>query len=131
MDVIDRVKQVIEHYGISVSAFADEIGVQRSSMSHLLNGRNKPSLDFVMKLVDSYPEVNLYWLLKGDGNFLVSESPIATPVSNIPLQFPEEDLGPKKKTEISESIVHPSEEIIKVVWFYSDGTFQTFNPKND
>lgn len=131
MDIIDRVKQVIEHYGVSVSVFADEIGVQRSSMSHLLNGRNKPSLDFVMKLVDSYPEVNLYWLLKGEGDFLVSESPTSTSVSNIPLQFAEENLEPKKKTRISESVAHPSENIIKVVWFYSDGTFKTFDPKND
>ena len=64
-EIVSRIEMVIEHLELSVSAFADEIGVQRSSMSHLLNGRNKPSLDFVMKLVDTYPEIKLDWLLKG------------------------------------------------------------------
>lgn len=68
-EIITRIETVIEHLELSVSAFADEIGVQRSSISHLLNGRNKPSLDFVMKLVNTYPEVDLYWLLKGEGRF--------------------------------------------------------------
>ena len=68
-EIVSRIEMVIEHLELSVSAFADEIGVQRSSMSHLLNGRNKPSLDFVMKLVDTYPEIKLDWLLKGKGNF--------------------------------------------------------------
>lgn len=53
--IVARIETVINHLELTVSAFADEIGVQRSSLSHLLNGRNKPSLDFVMKLVDTYP----------------------------------------------------------------------------
>ena len=62
-EIVSRIEMVIEHLELSVSAFADEIGVQRSSMSHLLNGRNKPSLDFVMKLVDTYPEIKLDCLI--------------------------------------------------------------------
>ncbi|SDQ77517.1 helix-turn-helix domain-containing protein [Flagellimonas zhangzhouensis] len=130
MDIIDRVKQVIEHYGISVSAFADEIGVQRSSMSHLLNGRNKPSLDFVMKLVDSYPEVNLYWLLKGEGEFLVSETPAQTSL-NAPIQFPDASLELEKKIPETKPTPKNIPELVKIVWFYSDGTFKAFIPEND
>ena len=73
-EIVTRIKTVIDHYDLSVSAFADTIGVQRSSISHLLNGRNKPSLDFVLKLVDSYPEINLYLLLQGKGEFPTEES---------------------------------------------------------
>ncbi|GLU45091.1 helix-turn-helix domain-containing protein [Allomuricauda sp. NBRC 101325] len=130
MDIIDRVKQVIEHYGLSVSAFADEIGVQRSSMSHLLNGRNKPSLDFVMKLVDSYPEVNLYWLLKGEGEFLVGEGPAETYVDTS-IQFPDETLELEKKIPTPKTSTANPQGPVKIVWFYSDDTFKIFDPKND
>jgi transcriptional regulator with XRE-family HTH domain len=49
------------YYYLNASAFADKIGVQRSSLSHLLSGRNKPSLDFILKIVDVFPDVDLYW----------------------------------------------------------------------
>jgi transcriptional regulator with XRE-family HTH domain len=68
-DFIKRIEKILEYYSLSASIFADQIGVQRSSLSHLLSGRNKPSLDFVMKVVDIFPEVDLYWLLNGKGNF--------------------------------------------------------------
>ena len=60
-----RLEKIISYYDLSAAAFADAIGVQRSSISHLLSGRNKPSLDFVLKVIQQYPEVNLYWLLNG------------------------------------------------------------------
>jgi plasmid maintenance system antidote protein VapI len=55
----------LDYYGLNASAFADKIGVQRSSLSHLLSGRNKPSLDFILKIVDVFPDVDLYWILNG------------------------------------------------------------------
>ena len=48
-DFTDRLKKMMEHYQISASMFADKVGVQRSSISHILSGRNKPSLDFILK----------------------------------------------------------------------------------
>src|SRR5690606_13043970 len=68
-EFIKRLEKVLEYYGLSASAFADSIGVQRSSISHLLSGRNNPSLDFVLKILNQYPEVELYWLLNGKGSF--------------------------------------------------------------
>lgn len=62
-DFIKRLQQIIDFYSLSASSFADKIGVQRSSISHILSGRNKPSLDFVMKVLSYFPEVDLYWLL--------------------------------------------------------------------
>jgi len=128
-DILPRIQSIMEHYGLTVSAFADEIGVQRSSISHLLNGRNKPSLDFVMKLVDAYPSVNLYWLLMGIGNFPSdpedSQEMFAAPLpksSNFDME------EPKKKISKNENKSHaPS----KIVVFYEDGTFESFLPKND
>jgi plasmid maintenance system antidote protein VapI len=54
--------KLLDYYGLNASAFADKIGVQRSSLSHLLSGRNKPSLDFILKILDVFPDVDLYWI---------------------------------------------------------------------
>lgn len=66
----DRVKMVMENEGFSPTSFADTIGVQRPSMSHILSGRNKPSIDIVQKIITSLPHYNPIWLLNGTGNML-------------------------------------------------------------
>lgn len=70
MGITSRIKVIQKHYGLTASAFADSIGVQRSSMSHIISGRNKPSLDFILKIIKQFPEVDISWLLRGEGEFL-------------------------------------------------------------
>ncbi|MHC1707633.1 MAG: helix-turn-helix domain-containing protein [Bacteroidales bacterium] len=65
--MIDRIALLLKAKNISASQFADEIGVQRSSISHVLSGRNKPSLEFVQKILKRYPEINPDWILFGKG----------------------------------------------------------------
>ena len=72
-DLTKRLEIILEYYSLNASSFADKIGVQRSSLSHLLSGRNKPSLDFILKILDVFPEVDLYWILNGKGTFPKSE----------------------------------------------------------
>lgn len=130
-EIISRIQKVIDHYGLTVSAFADAIGVQRSSISHLLNGRNKPSLDFIMKLIIAYPDVDLYWLLKGEGEFPQSANEVP-----IELDMEERNSGAKDLKEPSlptsrQRLEQQNQNPVKIVAFYPDGTFQSFNPKND
>ena len=73
-DFIKRLEILLEYYSLSASGFADKIGVQRSSLSHLLSGRNKPSLDFILKITEVFAEVDLYWILNGEGKLLKSEN---------------------------------------------------------
>ncbi|MEM6687217.1 MAG: helix-turn-helix transcriptional regulator [Bacteroidota bacterium] len=133
-DFTKRLRKVIEYYELSASAFADRLGVQRSSISHILSGRNKPSLEFVMKILNNFPEVELYWLLNGKGSFPKSEAPtqiqtpapIATPkIAQIPIQqsLPLEENSP---TTIPPQISSTEKTIDKIVIFYSDGTFEAF-----
>ena len=68
-DFIKRLEKILDYYNLTASSFADKIGVQRSSISHLLSGRNKPSLDFILKILDVFPEIDLYWILNGKGSF--------------------------------------------------------------
>lgn len=123
--IIERIQAVIDHYGLTISFFADKIGVQRSSISHLLKGRNKPSLDFVMKVIQTYPEVNLYWLLNGKGNFPHSEQNEDSPTPTFPIATRE---------KITSKVVGKPNlgkvEASRIVIFYTDGTFESFELKN-
>lgn len=84
-DFIKRLEELLEYYSLSASGFADKINVQRSSLSHLLSGRNKPSLDFILKITDEFPEVDLYWILNGKGTFPKSENKIIENTSSTPI----------------------------------------------
>ncbi len=128
-----RLQKVIDFYGISASAFADSIGVQRSSISHILSGRNKPSLDFVMKIVDAYPEVELYWLLNGDGKFpkeLENKQVNISTTPSPPTLFEKENLQPAPIQELPVSKktneIFKNSSISRIVIFYKDGTFEEY-----
>jgi len=107
---VKRLQKVIDFYGESASSFAEKIGVQRSSISHILSGRNKPSLDFIMKVLSSYPEVELYWLLNGKG------------------EFPSQKSDNLKSITLSktESEIQDNKIIERIVIFYTDGSFKNY-----
>jgi transcriptional regulator with XRE-family HTH domain len=116
-----RLEKILDHYGISATAFADQVDVNRSTISHLLSGRNKPSLDFVMKVVRQYPEVGLYWLLKGKGSFPTADKPEpADNDQNLEIKpNPETDHGSQSKRNLNK-------EIERIVIFYKDGSFKSY-----
>lgn len=62
-----RIEKLLHEVGMSPSLFADAIGVQRATISHILSGRNNPSLDFVQKILSRFPEINPDWILSGKG----------------------------------------------------------------
>ena len=119
-DFIKRLETILRHYDLSAAVFADKINVQRSSISHLLSGRNKPSLEFVLKLVRTFPEVNLYWLLNGKGDFPPTEKGIPKLSEPASSTFSFKDDNPLRKS-ISEK------NIEKIVIFYDDGTFRSYH----
>jgi transcriptional regulator with XRE-family HTH domain len=63
----ERITQFLRSEGISPAEFADKIGVQRSSVSHVINGRNHPSASFIQKMLAAFPNLNSRWILLGDG----------------------------------------------------------------
>jgi len=71
----DRIAKIIKEEDLTAAKFADEIGVQASSVSHILSGRNNPSLDFLIKIVDRFRGINPEWLLTGKGNMYKSSIP--------------------------------------------------------
>ncbi|MFP3831551.1 helix-turn-helix transcriptional regulator [Chryseobacterium sp. SIMBA_028] len=75
MSLNERISKVIEYSNLTPSEFADEIDVQRSSISHITSGRNKPSLEFIIKIKSRFPELLWDWLVTGEGEMLKSELP--------------------------------------------------------
>jgi transcriptional regulator with XRE-family HTH domain len=90
----------MEYEDLKSSAFADKIGVNRATISHILSGRNKPSIDFLEKLLYVYPEVNANWLITGIGYMQVKKE---------------------------EKQVLVTKKIGKVVVFYDDNSFDEVN----
>ncbi len=78
--MVDRINLILKAKNLTSRQFAEEIGIQPSGMSHILSGRNRPSLDFVMKVVTRYPEIDIKWLTLGEGEMYVA--PYSMPVSS-------------------------------------------------
>lgn len=119
-DFAKRLEKVIEFYSETASSFAEKIGVQRSSISHILSGRNKPSLDFVLKVLSEFPEVELYWLLNGKGSF-----PSAPLSEEKQVQTKNSETSTSKKGSASFP-TSSDKSIERIVIFYKDGTFKNF-----
>ena len=96
----ERLKNWMESEGLKPSVLADNIGVNRATVSHILSGRNKPSIDFLEKLLSAYPKLNANWLITGIGYM-------------------------NTKKEAKE--VKFSKKIGKVVVFYDDNSFDEVN----
>jgi transcriptional regulator with XRE-family HTH domain len=154
--MLQRIKQIIEKEKLSPTQFASEIGVQRSALSHVLSGRNNPSLDFMMKIKTRYPDINLDWLLLGKGKM----TGIAEKKESTPAEIPKKELKKEasseihfrvKQDEVDEVVeskrVKPKDDQpkpveipkeggtdadspIKIILLYPDDTYKTFNPRN-
>ena len=123
----ERLKIVMDYYELSAALFAEKIEVQRSSISHILSKRNKPSLEFVLKVLNVFPEVELFWLLNGVGQFPKKiERP--TPTPSLPINAINKELS--TQTGKSNVVKRNSELIERIVVFYSDGTFKNYIPEN-
>ena len=94
MSINIRIQKLIESKSLTKSAFAAEIGIQRSSLAHFFSGRNKPSLEFFLKIKNKYPEIDLNWIISG------------------------------KKTKVEKKNKIKSNEIESVIILYKDGTFK-------
>ena len=117
-----RLKIIMDYYEISAALLAEKIEVQRSSISHILSGRNKPSLDFVLKVLKAFPEVELYWLLNGVGKFPKENG--ATPTPTLFQNIKPTTNFKEEKSNIS--IRDTQKEIERIVIFYKDGSFKNY-----
>jgi len=125
VEFADRLRHVMDYYQLSASAFADRIQVQRSSISHLLSGRNKPSLDFVLRDIKEFDEVELYWLLNGKGTFPAQIHDIAIS-KEVPPPTLDIDRSTVRQAKVTEAPSGLSKKIERIVMFFDDGTFKEY-----
>lgn len=116
MELIDRFKYLMKLNNITASAFADEIGVQRSSVSHILSGRNKPSLEFIQKVLARFPKVSADWLVAGVTN--TGKDQITNNETN----------KVEQKSSPSPTPTPNNKGVKKILVFYTDNTFEEFHP---
>ncbi|MFT6245589.1 MAG: transcriptional regulator with XRE-family HTH domain [Salibacteraceae bacterium] len=117
MLIQDRILVILKANNLSASEFASKIGINRSNLSHVLSGRNKPSLDFLTKIITSYPNINASWLITGEtreGDFAPSEEV--------------KPANPTSTLEENTSVKTIPEGVEKIVVFYTNGTFKEYGP---
>ena len=138
-DFIIRLKKILQRNGLSAAAFAERIGVQRSSVSHILSERNKPSLDFVLKINEHFNDVNIEWLLFGKENSLSSfrkeivKPPKEPVIENSPdlFQSPPPPIQTPKTPPVENHLKDQNwRQIDHVIEFYKDGSFHVYFPKS-
>ena len=141
-----RIQKFIEAEGLTAARFADAIGVQRSNVSHILSGRNKPGFDFIEKMLRKYPELNADWLILGKGHMYKeshmpslfnvptiknSDAPEVEPTDMVPTEA-NKDNNPTAIEQVAtqnKSTAQYDKKLARVLLCYSDGSFEIFDHK--
>ena len=128
----DRIAHIIRAKNLTAAEFALRLGIQPSNISHLLSGRNNPSLDFVKKLKETFPEYSLEWIIFGRGPITISEpfTPIA-PVESVSSDtFQEKPVEPlEEETLFDQQTPSPIATLKQIILVYSDNTFEQISPR--
>lgn len=138
----DRIAHIIRAQNLTAAEFAQRLGVQPSNVSHLLSGRNNPSLDFVMKLKENFPEYSLDWIIFGHGPMTVSDyrGPFNPPVENKTVEMKpgipelgslEGTLFAQNESAAASSPPMKVQEtgLKQVIFVFQDNTFEILNPR--
>lgn len=144
MDLIkDRIAHIIRAKNLTATQFAEMMQIQPSNVSHLLSGRNKPSLDFLIKLKDVFPEYSFDWIILGKKPITLSEKPqsVKEEVQNsnqFPMVETSSNLGDifsvTEKSDqdtinntITETKIEQSKQVKQIVYIYDDNTFEIYS----
>ncbi|MCF6184535.1 MAG: helix-turn-helix domain-containing protein [Bacteroidales bacterium] len=146
----DRIKKIIDYENISSTKFADIVGIERSGVSHLINGRNNPSLDVIQKICEAFEYINTDWLLLGKGSMIkdnkkeIQGNLFSDIDDNQDDNYKEDkllkdhaisgqnlnNLSVETKTLHSPTLKKQDKQIVKIVIFWSDKTFSDYIPEN-
>lgn len=142
----DRIASIINKEGVTNAQFADKIGISASSLSHILSGRNQPSLDVFTKIHDAYPAIRLQWLLEGVGEVYESEGALDVGGENGILAdggspdgeglfAPRPEVAPSVAAQRRPEFVQevkivekPVARITEIRVFFDNGTYEIFKP---
>jgi transcriptional regulator with XRE-family HTH domain len=146
----DRIRQIMEHENLTPAKFADKLQISRAVISHILNGRNNPSLDVVLKILSQMDYINPEWLLTGKGPMYIKEKEKESATGE-PDLFSRKDVNAAHDTQQSEertesavkstffngqqaankaitTQLRPEKKIDRIIIYYDDNTYETFIP---
>ena len=146
----ERIRQIMENENLTPAKFADRLQINRANISHILNGRNNPSLDVVSKILSEMPYINTEWLINGSGQMyrdgfdidsipkehdLFNQSPIITSREKeiAPKQEGIEVNKPERSNQSADNKIievqkNYDKKISQIIIYYNDNTFETFIP---
>ena len=136
----DRIAHIMRAKNLKASDFAALLGIQPSGVSHILAGRNNPSLEFIKKIKETFPEYNLDWIIFGTGPMTTSEpfkesiketpTPPSSPSGMIPFDY-EDPVDNSSLTEPIDDLIDekPRSGIKSMLILYEDGTFDSYMPR--
>jgi transcriptional regulator with XRE-family HTH domain len=136
----ERLLEFLKKENKSSALLAEEIGVQASGISHILSGRNNPSLDFILRMLEKYPYLSTEWLLFGKGT-MYKEAKMQSL-----FDFSQEDAARAEKmkpAEVIKTVIQAAEphaeaysedsparkSISRIIWFYDDNSFEEYFPR--
>lgn len=132
----DRIAHIIRAKNLTAAEFAVRLGIQPSNVSHLLSGRNNPSLEFVKKLKETFPEYSLDWIVLGIGPMTVSEplpQPKPSAVALDSLEKESETVSPQDELELvaqqEQVSLPPSPTPRGIVLLFDDDTYRFLSPR--
>lgn len=73
-ELVERINKIREYKGLTGKALSDEIGMKYSTMNNYLNGNQDPTVPFLMRILDKYPDVSAEWLMRGEGAMIKKKS---------------------------------------------------------
>ena len=143
-----RLQQFLEVEQLSPAKLADIIGTQRSGLSHILSGRNKPGFDFIQKLLLKFPALNAEWLITGKGKMYkesterpqpdkstfksnqrpADEELLCSDNEYFTGDFPEYELTENSVNDKIQEIPREKKNLKRILLVYSDNTFQEIRP---
>lgn len=139
----DRLLQLMQLEQLSPAKFADILGIQRSGLSHILSGRNKPGYEFISKLLLKFPTVSAEWVITGKGKMykqeLVQEQPIDRKMENSRDLFSSQIVEPPKvENQLRENSIkienkpeiRKNRVLTKIIMIYDDMTFEEIKPSS-
>lgn len=115
--MINRIEQLIDALGITQKDFAQQIGTSAAALSHITSGRNRPSLELVLKILNKHPNINSDWLLFGKGDMVKKQHKDVIPDT--------------KKESVRLEYTNQTKPIDHITVFYDDNTYCTFYPNQN
>mgnify|MGYP006049716829 CR=1 FL=1 len=142
MDMRERLLELMNQLNMSPTQFASAIGASRTTIQHIMSGRNEPSLKIITSIYETFPSVDIKWLLKGEGAAFSNQSQI----TDYPLfendenryfqnEVRNEIKNSKQKTDNKKNTINltsnlNNKKIKEIVVFFEDGTFEKFSENN-